>query len=310
MATFSGNLNPNLIKTRLDEVFMQEFQFENKPGLATTATSDIFKQNTIDRGAVIMETFKGVGYWDERAEEEDVASGTPRSTNLITFSVLNFAKSVDISKNLFDDDIHNTYEMMVRDMAETGKLTREKKGFEIYRNAFTSTYTADSATLISDTHTTISGVTVDNKLTAALSTTSLNTAIVALMEQKAEDGTIRGCIPNALLVPVALFKTACEIVESVLLADTANNNMNVYSSKYGIRVYQSPFLGAAAGGSDTAWFLLSSNHSVNRWVRQAITTDLVSYEYQRNNNYIYKAEFREVFGAINYIGIVGSTGAA
>jgi len=310
MATFSGNLNPNLIKTRLDEVFMQEFQFENKPGLATTSTSDIFKQNTIDRGAVIMETFKGVGYWDERAEEQDVASATPRSTNLVTFSVLNFAKSVDISKNLFDDDIHNTYEMMVRDMAETGKLTREKKGFEIYRNAFTSTYTADGATLVSDTHTTISGVNVDNKLTAALDTTSLNTAIVALMEQKAEDGTIRGCVPNSLLVPVVLFKKASEIVESVLLADTANNNMNVYSSKYGIRVYQSPFLGAAAGGSDTAWFLLASNHSVNRWVRQAVTTDLVSYEYQRNNNYIYKAEFREVYGAINYVGIVGSTGLA
>jgi hypothetical protein len=76
----------------------------------------------------------------------------------------------------------------------------------------------------------------------------------------------------------------------------------------GLQIFQSPFLGAAQGGSDTAWFLLSRNHSLYRWVRQALNLDLVDYKTQRNNNYIYKGEYREVVGAISYEGLCGSTG--
>ena len=70
----------------------------------------------------------------------------------------------------------------------------------------------------------------------------------------------------------------------------------------GLIVYQSPFLGAAYGGSDTAWYLLSADHSMYRWVRQSIVTDLVDYKFQRNNNYIYKAEYRAVVGPISFRG--------
>jgi phage major head subunit gpT-like protein len=136
----------------------------------------------------------------------------------------------------------------------------------------------------------------------------LNSAIVALYEQKDQAGIVVGSTPQTLLVPPALFKTACEIVESELRSGTADNDMNVYSSKYGINVATSNRLGAAAGGSDTAWFLLGRNHSVTRWVRQGIVTDLVDYKFQRNNNYIYKANFREIVGAMDYVGIVGSDG--
>jgi len=41
--------------------------------------------------------------------------------------------------------MHGVYEMMIRDMATTGRLTREKVGFGIYRGAFATTVTADAA---------------------------------------------------------------------------------------------------------------------------------------------------------------------
>ena len=117
-----------------------------------------------------------------------------------------------------------------------------------------------------------------------------------------------GNMPAVLLVPPALFKTSSEITDSELRSGTADNDMNVYSSKYGITVATSNRLGAAAGGSDTAWFLLSNNHSFMRFVRQGIVTDLVDYKYTKNNVYVYKGEFRESVGAMNYAGAVGSTG--
>ena len=308
MASFNSGLNPNVVKTALDDVFKQEFEYGMGPGQANAMTAAIFKQDSADSSAVIMEVFKGSGYWDSRAEEQDVPAGTPRITNQITFSVTNYAKSIDIPKNFFDDNKHGAYEKMVTDMAEMARITRDKNAFAIFRNGFTTTLTADGVALFSDSHVTISGDTVDNLLTAALAETSLNDAIVALSEQKAQDGTIRGCTPTVLLVPQKLYKLACALTDSQLRPQTANNDINVYSTKYGIEVYTTPFLGAAAGGSDTAWFMLARNHAIYRWVRQGLVTDLVDYKFQRNNSYIYKGEFREVVGAIDYVGAIASTG--
>lgn len=306
--SYGSALNPDVVKTELDDVFMQTFTPERKPGHADITDGSIFIQDSTDKAAEQQEVFKGVSLWDSRGEEENVASDSPLISDKITFNVVNFAKSIDIPKNFFDDNMHGSYTKMVVDFARKGRITQVDNGFSIYRGAFTTTLTADGATLISDAHTTISGATVDNKITAVLSPTSLNTLITMLAEQKDQAGVVMGHVPSVLLVPPALFKTAVEITKSTLLANTTDNNINWVSSEYGIMVKQSERLGAAAGGSDTAYFLLGDNHSVNRWVRQGIVTDLVDYKYSRNNNYVYKGEFREVVGAVDYSGICGSTG--
>lgn len=308
MAGFSSALNPNVVKTALDKVFFQEFDGSKKPELATAETASIFKQDSVSNSAVIEEVFQGTGLWGTRSEEQDVPQATPKVGNKITFLVSNYAQSVDISKNFFDDNMHGVYQRMVRDMATTGRITRDNTAFGLFRNAFTTTLTADGIALISAAHLTLNGTTVSNSVSGALTEANLNTAIVSLMEQKAQDGTIRGNVPSCLLVPPQLFKTACEIVDSELRSGTANNDINVYSSKYGIYIYTSPYLGAAAGGSDTAWFLLGNTHASYRWVRQGVVTALVDWRTQRNNNYIYKGEYREMVGAVDYAGIVGSTG--
>lgn len=202
---------------------------------------------------------------------------------------------------------------MVRDFGEKARITRDENAFSLFRNAFTTTLTADGLPLVSDGHITISGATVDNKLTAVLSETSLNDAILNLAKQKDQSGVVRGSQPRTLLLPISLFKKATEITESELRSgqtSTGNvNDMNVYSTKYGINVAATNRLDAVIdGGSDTAWFLLGTNHSATRWVRQGIDTQLVDWKYQRNNNYIYKGEFREMVGVLDYVGIVGSDG--
>lgn len=308
MTSFSSGANPNVVKTALDDVFFQEFNGRLNPGYVDATSDIVFKQDTVDNAAVIQEVFKGTGLWAEKPEEADVAQATPRVDNQITFNVVEFAQSVDVTRNFFDDNMHGAYEGMIRDMAETGRISRDDNAFKLYRNAFTTTLTADGVALISDSHVTLSGDTVDNLLTVALSEASLETALVELTEQIAQDGTIRGQMANTLLVPAQLYKEAIEIVESEQRSATADNDTNVYSSKYNIFVATSPYLGARAGGSDTAWFLLGRNHSITRWVRRGIETNLVNWDTQRNNNYIYKGSFREVVGATDYTGIIGSDG--
>jgi len=308
MTTYSSNLNPDVVQTALDKVFMQNFNVLSGPGVATVNTSDIFVQDTADSAAVVAEVFKGSGLWEERDEEANVAQGTPKITNKVTFYVVNFDKSIEISKNFFDDNRHGAYEKMVKDFAEKGRITQNNNGFGVYRNAFTTTLTADGVAFISASHVTISGDTVSNLVTGALTDSTLEDGIMALAEMKSQDGVVIGGEAKTLLVPSKLYPEACRITKSNLRSDTANNDMNVYSSIYSINVYTSPYLGAAAGGSDTAWFLLGSNHSVTRWVRQGIQTVLVDWKTQKNNNYIYKGSFREAVGVYDYSGAVGSTG--
>lgn len=154
----------------------------------------------------------------------------------------------------------------------------------------------------------LDGETQSNTGTGVLTVDNLNTAIVALRQQKNQAGVILGNVPAILLVPSPLFKKALEITQSALIADSGNNNLNVYRSTYGFQVMTSPWLDNVAGGSDTAWFLLSKNHAVSRLIRQGVQTALRDWSMSNNRTYFYQANFREEVFCYDYVGIYGSTG--
>lgn len=304
-------LNANIVKTALDKQFMQTFDPQLTPGYATVAAPALFKQYTSDRGSEIHEVFRGSGYWTEKGESENASAGQSRSVNQVTYVNTTFAKSEDVPREFFDDDQHSMVQKMVRDMGDNGFATQNQKGFLTYTRAFDSNYLGgDGVPLISASHPIATG-TQSNLVSGnpTLTETSLNTAIQQMQEMKKQDGVIAGSRPTCLFVPPALFKTACEIVDSELRSATADNDVNVYSSKYGIMVYQSPFIGAAAGGSDTAWFLLAQNHAINRFTREPINTAIIDWRQTRNHNYIYTARYRESTGWDDYVGVVASAGA-
>ena len=105
--SYNSSLNSDVVKTAIDDVFFQKFSGEMNPAYATAEDPLIFRQDTAEHQAVILDVFKGIGQWQPRAEEQDVPSGDPRIANQKTFTVVNFAKSVDIPKNFFDDQIKN-----------------------------------------------------------------------------------------------------------------------------------------------------------------------------------------------------------
>lgn len=313
--SYNSSLNNDVVKTAIDDVFFQKFSGDEAPGYATAEDAMCFRQDTAEHQAVILDVFKGVGAWQQRAEEQDVPQGDPRIANQKTFTILNWAKSVDIPKNFFDDNMHGAYEKMVTNFAQRARTTRDRAAFSHYVNGFTSETTADGSYLFSASHTNLNGDTVSNILTGAgnaLAEGSLATAIQTMWEMKSQDGEIDGFVPAFLLVPPALNKLAYEITESELKSGVGTNDLNWYSLKYGIVVKTSVFLGKAATGVSTAdaqYYLGSRDHSVYRFVRQAVQTVLVGWETQRNNNYIYKGEFRETVGAMSYEGLVGYQGS-
>lgn len=307
---WNENQNFAVVRTELDEVFYQNFQYnDTNPGIATANTSDLFRPQTIDRQAYIEETFAGSGLFPVIGETETVPLSTPKVANKLTTPVLDFAQGIELSKDLFDDNMHGVWSKAVADLALMARISQDDNSFKWFRNAFTTSLTADGNAFCS-THTLIGGGTLSNTLGAtALSQTSLNTAIISLRQQKNQKGVIMGNAPAFLLVPSPLFKLAVQLTDSALIPGSGNNDINVYRSAYGITVYTSPYLDAVAGGSDTAWWLLSRNHSVTRLIRQGIETSLRDWTMSDNRTYFYQANFREQTYAPDYIGVIGSTGA-
>lgn len=308
---FTEAQNAAIVRTELDFVFFQEFEYDatTEPGIATAASGELFKVQNTTHAAEIYEVFKGVGLYSQTAETGNVALDTPKVANKVFVNVLDWTKGIELSKDMFDDNMHGTWARIVADMASKARVTQDYNAFGVFRGAFTTTLTADGAALISASHTLLNGQTYSNLLSngAGLTSDTLFSLIVLMRQQVDQAGVLLGNQPAILLVPTKLFKKATELTDSALIADSANNAINVYRSAYGFKIMTSPFLDAAVGGSDTATFLLAKNHSVTRLIRQGVETNLRSWEFSNNRTYFYQANFRESYYAPDYIGVVGFT---
>jgi hypothetical protein len=308
---FTEAQNFSIVQTELDKVFFQAFDYsETFPGVARATTGEIFRPQETTHAAWIQSVNKGSGLFPAVNETGVVPLSTPHVTNKQTTLVITYAQGIDISKQLFDDNMHGVWAQDVADFAIQAKNTQDYNAFALFRNGFTTALTADGQAIFS-THTLIGGGTQSNKASgasSALTPDSLNTAIVSLQEQKNQAGVIMGSSPAILLVPPALWKHAREITDSALIADSGNNNVNVYRSALGITVWTSHWLGAAAGGSDTAWFLLARRHGFTRVIRQGLETALTDWRYSNNLTYRYQANFRESYFCADYAGSYGSVG--
>ena len=300
--------NPNVAKTALDKVLFGTYNYEKHPEYATALSMSVFNQEKADSSAVISEINAPNGYWAQTAETVAYNVADPSTTQIKTVPMIKWTQTLEITEEMEADGKFNVVRRNVEAMGVNARKTRDLNAFDLYRGGFTTTLTHAGVTWFNDAHTTIAGGAADNNLTDALSDASLNDAIVQLVELPAQDDTAGGCVPNVLLVPIAEFKNAAILADTEYRPGTDFNDINVYSSKYGIKVGTSNFLGTVAGGSDTAWFLLSDHHTAYRYERQAVDTRYVPKQYQNNGVAYYQGMFREAYEAMDYTGAVGSNG--
>jgi phage major head subunit gpT-like protein len=319
---FTEAQNFSLVQTELDEVFRQNYEASLPPSYATAMTADVFKVTETTHAAYIGTIHKGPGLFSKIGEVQAVPSYVAKVANKWTVTIADFAEGIDVSKNLFDDDIHGEWQSQVADLAIMARRTQDFNAFKIFRGAFTTTLTADGVSFINTAHTLIGGGTTSNRITAAsvgaattaLTTSSFNTGMVLLASMKSQSNVPLQCVGDTLVVPPALYTTARQIAASALVPENGNNAVNVFSMDYSVKVYQSVFMGAASPdglGSDTAWFLLDSKrHAIRRFVRQGIVTALRDWTASNNRTYYYQANFREEVFVPDYVGSVGASGDA
>jgi hypothetical protein len=100
---FNSQQNLAIVRTELDGVFYQNFQYDTTiPGVATAMTADLFKPMSLDRKAYIEEIFAGSQLAFSIGETQTVPIANPSVANKLTTYVKDYANSVEISKDLFD----------------------------------------------------------------------------------------------------------------------------------------------------------------------------------------------------------------
>lgn len=319
---FTEAQNFSLVQTELDEVFRQNYEASLPPSYATAMTSEIFKVTETTHAAYIGTNHKGPGLFSKIGEVQSVPSYVAKVGNKWTVTISDFAEGIEVSKNLFDDDIHGEWQAQVSELAIMARRTQDFNAFKIFRGAFTTQLTSDGVSLVNTAHPLLGGGTTSNRITAALAgatTSALNSSafnqgMQLLANVKSQAGIPLQCVGDTLVVPPALYVTARQIAASSLVPENGNNGVNVFSMDYAVKVYQSVFMGSASPdglGSDTAWFLLDSKrHAIRRFVRQGVQTALRDWSMSLNRTYYYQANFREEVYVPDYIGVVGASGDA
>ena len=304
---FTSADNAAITRTELDTVFFQAFEHADSDGAYSMATAEngkVFRQIPIDRAAYIGQINKGSGLWKKIGEISQVPQSTPAVANKFTVVVNDYADGIELSKNLFDDNMHGVWSEDVRQFALMARVTQDQEAFSIFRTATSTTLTPDGVAMCSASHPLIGGGTQSNITAGPLSRTTLKAAIKIMRLMKNQAGVVMGMTAKYLLVPVAEWDNAIEVTQSVLVSDTANNAVNVFRSVYGLEVMTTPYLGSEVGGSDTNCFLLAASHGIIRVVRQGVQTALRPWEMSTNRTYFYQGNFRETVYVTDYSGLV------
>lgn len=268
--------------------------------------SKIFKVNTSKKATEIDYGLGAFGDWDERTSEVDTVSyGTldPGLERIYTHKA--FTKGFMVGREFYDDEMYNQINKLPKALARAGRAFVEKQSHSFLNNAFTvNGY--DGVPLFSAVHPLVNSSGKGNNLaTGALNTANLKIAMQQMRETVDEAGNLISASAKKLVVPPALEYTAKEILHSTLLPDTELNNAN--SIKGALDLVVDDYLGAAAGGSDTAWFIVDPTYcELNFFWR-------VKPEFKWDEDFDtfvakYRGYMRFSYGASDWRGIIGSTG--
>lgn len=246
------------------------------------------------------------GDWVERADELDSVAYAKLSPGLEREYIHKaFTKGFMIGRELYDDEQYNQINKFPRALARAGRAKVEKDAASFINGGF-DTAIYDGKFLFANDHPLLdSSGTGSNLASGVLNDANLKIAIQCMRETVDEAGNLVQFKPDLLVVPPALQWTAEELVASTHKPGTDYNDINTL--KGALKVVVLDYLGEAAGGSDTAWFIMDSKrHELNFFWR-------VRPEFKWAEDFDtfvakYRGYMRYSYGVSDWRGIVGSPG--
>ena len=226
--------------------------------------SKIYNVNTSKKAKETDYGLGAFGDWVERGDELDtVAYAKISAGQERTYTHKAFTKGFIIGRELYDDEQYGQMKKMAKALARAGRAKVEKDAMQPLINGFETFTIYDGKPLFHAQHTLVdSSGTCSNLVTGPLTEANLKLAMQTMRETKDEAGNLIQLTPDTLIVPPALEHVAKAIINSTQVAGSNNNDVNTLKGAMKIQVMD--YLGKAAGGSDTAWFIQdSTRHELN-----------------------------------------------
>jgi phage major head subunit gpT-like protein len=252
------------------------------------------------------------GDWTKRASQFDTVAYKTLSPGLErTYTHDAFTQGFMVTREMYDDDQYRQIEKMPKAMARSGRAKVEKDAMLPLLNGFDGVGHAiyDGKALFATDHPLLDNATKkgDNLMTGPLTDVNLKTALKKMREITDEAGNLVQFKATRLIIPPALEDTARRLLHSASLPGTDLNDTNEYLRSAGLEIVIMDYLSAAAGGSDTIWFLQDgSRHELNFFWR-------VRPEFKWEEDFDtfvakYRGYMRYSMGVSDWRGMIGSQG--
>ena len=273
--------------------------------------SKIYNVHTSNSATETDHGMGAFGDWEVRTDEvSNVSYAKIQDGKDVVYRHKAFTKGFMIGRELYDDEKYGQMKKMAKALARAGRAKVERDAISVLLKGFSESgfKGRDQKPLFHNAHTLIDGnsKTCSNMMTEELSEASLKKAIQMMASQLDEAGNLIQMKATKLIVPPALEDTALRLLHSSQLPGTELNDTNEYL-KNRLQVVVMDYLGATAGGSDTAWFLQDgTRHELNFFWR-------VKPEFKNEEDFDtfvakYRGYMRYSYGFSDWRGMVGSKG--
>lgn len=255
---------PDLLDVRFRKIYGDELKLIPQVG------PSIFHMETSSRNLEKDSSASGLSKMVRRSEGQAISYEDEVEGFDVTYTHFEDALGTSVSNKLWEDDQFNIIKRKPANLAKAKIRQEEQMMADIFNYSFTagggglSPFTSgDALALFSTVHLREDGgATQSNQTTQDLNENSLELALVSLRTALDHKGQLFMSRGDTLVVAPALEKEARILLNSTGRIGTANNDVNPYQGALKLVVWD--FLGSAAGGSDTAWFVLDSSlHQLN-----------------------------------------------
>jgi len=191
--------------------------------------------------------------------------------------------SISVERTALEDDQYGQIKLRVQALGEEARRHQDELVFGLLKDGF-DTLCYDGQYFFDTDHVEGDSGVQSNKGTAALSASSLQSAITAMMKFKDDKGKPMGVIPDTLVVPPDLKWTAMELLNSVYAPDTVSGKtdmrQNVLAGALDLIV--SPYLTDA-----NDWFLLCTRRVIKPIIFQSrVPVEFAALEANSENGFM------------------------
>lgn len=299
---------PDILDPRFRKIYGDELKALPQVG------PSIFHMETSSRNIEKDSSASGLSKLVRRAEGQAITYEDEVQGFDVTYTHFEDALGTSVSNKLWEDDQFGVILKKPAHLARAKARTQEQMMSDIFNYGFTagggglSPFTSgDALALFSASHTREDGgATQSNYTTADLNEASIEAALVSIRTTLDHKGQLFMAKGDTLVVAPALEKEARILLDTQGRVGSANNDINPYQGALKLIVWD--FLGSAAGGSDTAWFILDSSlHALNFFQRSDRGLEGPYYDFDTKTAK-WSVDVRHSIGFSGWRGAYGSKG--